>query len=148
MDEEKVYAIGENKCLKETMTKQQISEGLNKISSTVFGIKKTEKRTEYVATVHTPLPETNTRISYLAGLSHITFNNSMTEIPDSYYFEVVVQFTTMNQRKLKPSDLISVNGITTKFLNDDLETVKYSVLHYYFTYDGISLCCWCTGYGK
>lgn len=142
MGEEKVYAIGENKCLKETMTKQQISEGLN----TVFGIKKAQKNTEYVATVHTPLPEANTRISYLAGISHITFNNSMTEIPNNYYFEVVVQFTSLIQRKSKPSDLISVNGITTKFLNDDLNIGFYDVLHYYFTYDGINLCCRCEGY--
>lgn len=141
-DYKKVYAICENKCLEETMSKQQISEELN----TVFGIKKTVRTTEYAESIYGPLPESNVRTIYLAGVGYIHINKPTFEIPDNYYHEVVVKFTNSNQRKAKPSDLILGNGITIKWLNDDLDVSDYNVLHYHFTYDGINICCWCTGY--
>lgn len=139
MDEEKkVYAICENKCLKETMTKEQIS-------GTFFGITSLKKITQYFANEFGFVPESGTRLIYSAGIGKLHLSRGDAELGSNYYSEIIIQKSGASSA-VKPSDFITGDNITIKWLNDDLNISDYNVIHYHFTYDGINLCCRCSGY--
>lgn len=131
MAHEKVYGICEDKCKVEVMTAEQ-----------TFGITKVTKETSSYASVNMSLPESGTRKVYPfpIGKINVSIPAGMT-IKENYYSEIVVR---VKERVGHPSDFINIPEV--QYLNDYLITSNYDVLHYHFTYDGMSICCWCTGY--
>ena len=132
MAHEKVYGIGEDKCKVEVMTAKQ-----------TFGITKVFKDTEAQGSVYLPFPKNGERYIFANTVVRMHVENIPVDIEDNYYSEIVVR---VKERVGHPSDYINIPEV--QYLNDYLITSNYDVLHYHFTYDGMSICCWCTGYSQ
>lgn len=130
MAHEKVYGICDSKCKVEVLAKEQ-----------AFGITKVFKDTKPRASVYLPFPKNGERHIYVNTVAVMHVNNIPVDIDDNYYSEIVVR---VKERVGHPSDFINIPKV--QYLNDYLITINYDVLHYHFTYDGMSICCWCTGY--
>lgn len=130
MAHEKVYGICEDKCKVEVMTAEQ-----------TFGITKVFKDTEPQGSVYMPFPKNGERHIFANTVGTMHVDNIPVDIEDNYYSEIVVR---VKARVGHPSDFINIPEV--QYLNDYLITSNYDVLHYHFTYDGMSICCWCTGY--
>ena len=130
MAHEKVYGICDSKCKVEVLPKEQ-----------AFGITKVFKDTEARASVYLPFPKNGERYIFANTVGTMHVGELPIGIEDNYYSEIVVR---VKERVGHPSDFINIPEV--QYLNDYLITSNYDVLHYHFTYDGMSICCWCTGY--
>ena len=130
MAHEKVYGICDSKCKVEVLPKKQ-----------AFGITTVYKDRKSQGSVYLSFPKNGERYIYVntVGVMHVV--NVPNDIDDNYYSEIVVR---VKKRVGHPSDFINIPKV--QYLNDYLITSDYDVLHYHFTYDGMSICCWCTGY--
>lgn len=135
MAHEKLYGICEDKCRVEIFSKDS-SFGINKV------IVDTDDHSFVGYPVRMPLD--GERRVYTGTSFHLTKLNFPDDIPPGYYGEVVIKLT---QRASKP-ELNIRNVSTVRFLNPDLDTSGFDILHYHFTYDGFYICIWCTGYAE
>lgn len=130
MSHEKVYGICECKCKVEVLSKEQ-----------AFGITKVFKDTDAHATVYMPFPKNGERHIYANTVGTMHVGDLPIDIADNYYSEIVVRLKT---RVSTPSNFLNIPNV--KYLNKNLNVSNFDVLHYHFTYDGIYICCYCTGY--
>lgn len=130
MAHEKVYGICDSKCKVEVLPKEQ-----------AFGITKVFKETEQQASVYLPFPKNGERHIFANTVGTMHVGDLPIGIEDNYYSEIVVRLKT---RVSTPSNFLNIPGV--QYLNKNLNVSNFDVLHYHFTYDGICVCCYCTGY--
>lgn len=132
MAHEKLYGICEDKCRVEIFSKDS-----------AFGINKMIVDTEDHSNVGYPakVPLDGERRVYTGTSFYLSKIGFPDEIPIGYYGEIIIKLT---RRESKPGLYIAGSkGI--KFLNPDLDTSDFDVLHYHFSYDGFNICYWCAG---
>lgn len=125
MAHNKVYGICENKCKVEVIPSMTDQEFTNMRNPEI------------------ELPLYNARYVYDGGsVRSITLT-----IPDDVIFNCDYRFEITAKiygRVSKPSLFLIASGV--KFINDDLDTSSFNVLHYKIYHDGLNLCCECSGY--